>query len=155
MQRCEEEEPPEGLLDAMGLLQRGVRWVGFGPYDWVIELADAAAVQAVTPAFSTLADFECRGVAVCAGDGADAYVCRFFAPSLRIAEDPVTGSLQCVLGPHFAEKLGVTRLQARQLSRRGGELAVEVVGDRVRIGGSAVTVLRGRLADDAATTDAD
>ncbi len=154
VQRCEEEEPPEGLLDAMNLLHRDIRWIGFGPYDWVIELADAAAVAAVDPEFQALADFDCRGVAVCAADGDAGYACRFFAPSLRIAEDPVTGSLQCVLGPHFARKLGVTRLQARQLSRRGGELAVEVVGDRVRIAGSAVTVLRGELAEDATPSTA-
>ena len=145
-QECLEAEPPAGLLGAMNLDAGDARWVGFGPYDWVVELADAAAVGAVAPEFHALARFDCRGVAVCAADGDAGYACRFFAPSLRIAEDPVTGSLQCVLGLRFAEKLSVNRLRARQLSRRGGELAVEVDGATVRISGQAVTVTRGELA---------
>lgn len=145
-QRCGEAVPPEGLLEALKLGGGDARWTGFGPYDWVVELADAAAVAAVEPDFHLLAGFACRGVAVCAAEGDAGYACRFFAPSLRIAEDPVTGSLQCVLGPRFAQKLGVPRLRARQLSRRGGELGVEVDGPTVRITGAAVTVLRGELA---------
>ncbi|BAM03604.1 PhzF family phenazine biosynthesis protein [Phycisphaera mikurensis] len=147
-QACGEAEPPEGLIDAMKLQRGEVRWIGFGPYDWVIELADAAAVEAVAPAFEALAGFDCRGVAVCAADGTDGYACRFFAPALRIAEDPVTGSLQCVLGPRFAARLGRTSLRARQLSRRGGELRVGVdeAAGRVRIGGNALTIWRGELA---------
>ena len=146
-QRCEREDPPAGLLETLGVAAGDAAWIGFGPYDWIVELGHAAAVGAVAPDFAGLARFDCRGVAVCSADGAAGYACRFFAPSHRIAEDPVTGSLQCVLGPHFAAKLGRPDLTVRQLSGRGGELTVEVAGDRVRIGGRAVTVLRGELTE--------
>ncbi|HEY1734369.1 MAG TPA: PhzF family phenazine biosynthesis protein [Acidimicrobiales bacterium] len=73
------------------------------------------------------------------------YVLRVFGPNVGIDEDPVTGSAQCVLGPYWADRLGRTVLQAEQLSARGGRLRVEVDGDRVRVAGSAVTVLAGHV----------
>ena len=88
-----------------------------------------------------------------AGDGAPhAVLSRFFAPWAGIDEDPVTGSAHSVLGPYWATRLGATRLGAaelacRQCSARGGELAVAVDWEegRVRVTGTAVTVLRGTL----------
>jgi predicted PhzF superfamily epimerase YddE/YHI9 len=75
------------------------------------------------------------------------YVLRVFGPNVGIDEDPVTGSAQCVLGPYWADRLGRTVLHAEQVSARGGRLRVEVEvdGDRVRVGGSAVTVLAGQV----------
>ncbi len=78
--------------------------------------------------------------------GAD-FVSRFFAPRLGIDEDPVTGSAHCCLGPFWADRLGRSELIGRQVSRRGGVVRVSLAGDRVRIGGQAVTVLRGELLD--------
>ena len=74
------------------------------------------------------------------------FVSRFFAPAAGIAEDPVTGSAHCCLGPYWAERLGKTELLAYQASARGGEVWVRVEGDRVLLGGKAVTVMRGELA---------
>jgi predicted PhzF superfamily epimerase YddE/YHI9 len=62
-----------------------------------------------------------------------------------VDEDPVTGSAHCTLGPYWSERLGKSSFRAFQASARGGELRVEVAGDRVKLGGRAVTVLRGEL----------
>jgi len=72
------------------------------------------------------------------------FVSRYFAPELGI-EDPVTGSAHCTLVPYWSERLGKTRLRARQISRRGGELVLEHRGDRVSIGGEACLYLEGRI----------
>ncbi len=60
-------------------------------------------------------------------------------------EDPVTGSAHCTLGPFWAERLGRTELTGFQASARGGLVQVRPRGDRVLLGGQAVTVLRGQL----------
>ena len=57
----------------------------------------------------------------------------------------MTGSAHCALGPYWSERLGKTEFVAYQASARGGEIRVRVVGDRVKLGGQAVTVLRGEL----------
>ncbi|HRW37016.1 MAG TPA: PhzF family phenazine biosynthesis protein [Aquihabitans sp.] len=72
-------------------------------------------------------------------------VCRTFAPSAGIDEDPVTGSAHCLIGPWLAERTGRTSFLGRQASARGGTVAMEVAGDRVRLVGHAVTVWRGEL----------
>jgi predicted PhzF superfamily epimerase YddE/YHI9 len=73
------------------------------------------------------------------------FVSRYFAPAFGIDEDPVTGSTHCALAPYWSRQFGKTTLLARQLSARGGELKLELRGDRVGIGGQAVTVLRAEL----------
>mgnify|MGYP003693719595 CR=1 FL=1 len=73
------------------------------------------------------------------------FVSRFFAPRKGVPEDPVTGSAHCTLVPFWAGRLGRTRLTARQLSTRGGEIACELAGDRVRLAGHAVTFMEGSL----------
>jgi predicted PhzF superfamily epimerase YddE/YHI9 len=72
-------------------------------------------------------------------------VSRYFAPAAGIDEDPVTGSAHCTLGPFWAARLGREELTGFQASRRGGLVRVRPEGDRVLLGGRAVTVLRGRL----------
>lgn len=74
---------------------------------------------------------------------------RFFAPAVGIAEDPVTGAAHCVLATYWAKRLGKTTFRAHQASSRGGDVAVELVGDRVRLGGRAVTIFEGTLAPSA------
>jgi predicted PhzF superfamily epimerase YddE/YHI9 len=72
-------------------------------------------------------------------------VSRFFGPAVGIPEDPVTGSAHCALGPLWGERLGKSSLVGYQASSRGGLVRVTVAGDRVLLGGQAVTVLRGEL----------
>jgi len=100
------------------------------------------------PNFSALESVAARGVIVTAPatqNGFD-FVSRFFAPRSGVNEDPVTGSAHCALGPYWQERLGKSELLAYQASARGGVVRVRVAGDRVRLGGQAVTVLTGELA---------
>ena len=73
------------------------------------------------------------------------FVSRFFAPNAGIPEDPVTGSSHSTLIPFWSERLGKTRMIAKQLSPRGGTLYCEYCGERVKIGGTAVCYLQGDL----------
>ncbi|MGE5855277.1 MAG: PhzF family phenazine biosynthesis protein, partial [Syntrophaceae bacterium] len=73
------------------------------------------------------------------------FVSRFFAPAVGVDEDPVTGSAHCCLGPYWSGKLGRKSLRAYQASSRGGILRIGLKGDRVLIGGQAVTVMRGEI----------
>lgn len=77
------------------------------------------------------------------GEGGPDFVSRFFAPKVGVPEDPVTGSAHCTLAPYWARRLGKDRLLGRQISRRGGEVACRVGGDRVELGGAAVLYLEG------------
>jgi PhzF family phenazine biosynthesis protein len=73
------------------------------------------------------------------------FVSRFFAPLAGIDEDPVTGSAHCALAPYWSAQLGKTVMTGYQASARGGTVRVEVKGERVLLGGQAVTVLKGEL----------
>ena len=116
--------------------------------DWLVELESEPAVRALKPDLAALARIPARGVMVTAPSADPRYdfVSRFFGPAAGVPEDPVTGSAHCALGPYWAEKLGKARLLGHQVSARGGVVRVEPAGARVRLGGRAVTVLRGELA---------
>ncbi|MEY4513875.1 MAG: hypothetical protein RLZZ450_5997, partial [Pseudomonadota bacterium] len=73
------------------------------------------------------------------------FVSRFFAPAAGIDEDPVTGSAHCALTPFWAERLDKQVMRAQQISKRGGVLEVELLPERVKMGGRAVTVFTGAL----------
>jgi PhzF family phenazine biosynthesis protein len=103
------------------------------------------AVRALTPDFGRLARSGAWAViATATGRDCD-FVSRFFAPAQGIDEDPVTGSAHCTLTPFWAHRYGKNRLTAKQVSRRGGELACELAGDRVKIAGQAVLFLEGAI----------
>jgi PhzF family phenazine biosynthesis protein len=110
------------------------------------ELEDAAAVRAAAPDLPAVAALG-TGLCVTATGAGEAqpvdFVSRYFAPSHGIDEDPVTGSAHATLTPLWADRLGKTRLRARQVSRRGGALACALDGDRVRIGGQCRLVIVG------------
>jgi PhzF family phenazine biosynthesis protein len=139
-------DPPAELVQALG---RAPRWVGRNRLDYLVELDDEAAVRGLAPDLDRLRMVETRGLIVTARSaeaGAD-FVSRFFSPRLGIDEDPATGSAHCGLGPFWGERLGRSKLVGRQLSPRGGVIRVGLAGDRVRLGGQAVTVVRGELLD--------
>lgn len=113
----------------------------------LVELDSIQAVLDVTPHMNTLVRLPCRGVIVTAPgtDGVD-FVSRVFAPAYGISENPVTGSAHCLLAPFWSARRGKRTLLARQMSRQGGDLRLELADDdRVRIGGQAVTVARTEL----------
>ena len=141
-------EPVDAAPDLLPSLGAKARWVGRNCMDYLVELPDEAAVRNLAPDHAGLARVACRGVIVTAkaSQGTDAdFVSRFFAPQSGIAEDPVTGSAHCALAPFWRERLGKSELVGLQVSRRGGVVAVRCAGDRVFLGGNAVTVMRAEL----------
>jgi predicted PhzF superfamily epimerase YddE/YHI9 len=120
-----------------------------GGEDVLAVVPAAADVVGLDPDADALAGIAARAVLVSgpgeAGSPIDV-VSRVFCPSAGVVEDQVTGSAHCLIGPYWSARLGRPRLRARQASPRGGELIVDVRGDRVGVAGPAVTVMRGKLA---------
>jgi predicted PhzF superfamily epimerase YddE/YHI9 len=135
-------EPPSGLLAALGGAPREV-WKA---RDHLVVYDSAAEIAALKPDLIALADVDCWAAIVTAPGHDDTdFVSRFFAPAQGVPEDPVTGSAHTTLVPYWAKRLGRSALTARQLSRRGGLLHCRLHGDRVDIGGQAVTYLTGQI----------
>jgi PhzF family phenazine biosynthesis protein len=118
-----------------------------GDRNYLVELADETTVRELRPNFSLLTRLDASGVIVTApsDDERFDFVSRYFAPQVGVAEDPVTGSAHCMLGPWWASRLGKIEVVGHQVSSRGGVVRARVEGDRVRLAGRAVTVLRGEL----------
>lgn len=140
----QEVTPPPHLVEALGAEPRAVLR---GSMDYLVELGSEAEVRAVSPDFSLLQQIETRGVIVTAPAEAGGYDCvsRFFAPSVGLDEDAVTGSAHCAIGPYWGQRLGKTTMMAYQASARGGALRVRLDGSRVELAGRAVTVMIGSL----------
>ncbi len=120
-------------------------WVGQNRMDLLVEVPSAALVRQLQPDLAALAELPVRGVIVTAvGDGKYDFVSRFFAPRAGIPEDPVTGSAHCALAPYWGDRTGKAEMVGYQASARGGEVQV-INGDRVALGGHAVTVMEGQL----------
>ena len=136
--------PPAGLAGALGAEPREVLQTKF---DYVAIFDSAEAVRSLRPDFRALAQHAVRGIAVSAlaDDPAFDFVARFFAPAAGIDEDPATGSAYCGLLPYWAAVLNRTEMTAFQASRRGGILRLRLNGDRVILGGQAVTIWQGEL----------
>lgn len=131
---------PSGLDEALGAIPSQV-WQA---RDLLCVFHSAQQVRQLRPRFDAIAALDVHAViATAPGEDCD-FVSRFFAPSVGVDEDPVTGSAHCTLVPYWAERLGKKRFDARQLSARGGELDCELVGDRVILRGQSVTVLEGQ-----------
>jgi PhzF family phenazine biosynthesis protein len=136
-------------------LEAAVRALSISPvysgktrFDLFFEVATEAEVRGLSPDFAALEAVPYRGVVVTAKADAGApndFVSRFFAPGCGVPEDPVTGSAHCALGPYWREKLGKDDLVGYQASPRGGTVHVSCRGERVRLGGTAVTVVKGEL----------
>lgn len=139
-----ETAPPADLIGALGV---PVRYLGRTQCDYLAMLDAESDVRAVQPDFRRLCSVATRGVIVTAPSDDDRFdfVSRFFAPKLGIDEDPVCGSAHCSLGPFWGARLGKTELIGHQVSQRRGVIHVRLNGDRVVLGGHAVTVLRGEL----------
>ena len=139
--------PPGELIDALGIKPL---FVGRSRFDYLVEADSESAVRQLDPDLGTLSQIKARGVIVTSRADATAaydFVSRFFAPQSGVPEDPVTGSAHCTLAPYWCDKLGKKSLTGYQASVRGGIVRVRLEnGDqRVRLGGQAVTVLRGEL----------
>ncbi len=136
-------EPP-GLARALGV---EVKYVGKSRFDYLVEVESEEVLRNMEPDFKLLRSIPARGVIVTSLSNAPEYdfISRFFAPQSGVDEDPVTGSAHCCLGPFWGKRLGKSELVGFQASVRGGVVRVRMAGDRVILGGQAVTVLRGEL----------
>jgi PhzF family phenazine biosynthesis protein len=140
----EDATPPEELFRGLPVAPS---WVGRNQSDFLVEVVSEAAVRALVPDFAVLRKIPVRGVIVTARSEARGhdFVSRFFAPAAGVDEDPVTGSAHCCLAPYWAAKLGKSEMAGYQASARGGTVLVRLEGDRVVLGGNAVTVWSGGL----------
>jgi PhzF family phenazine biosynthesis protein len=139
----EQVTPCAGLLEALGGPPREV-WAS---RDYMIVYGSEAEILALQPNMPGLLHLDRFAVSVTAPastPGVD-FVSRFFAPAAGVPEDPVTGSAHCTLVPYWAQRLGQTKLTARQVSPRGGELLCELKADRVTMAGEGVLFLRGTI----------
>jgi len=149
--------PPQ-LIEALGAEPESV----LGARDYLCVYRTADQVRQLAPDMGKLTQLDRRGIIVTApgADGAGVpahsgqrtdfvsradFVSRFFAPAKGVPEDPVTGSAHTTLIPYWSRRLGKPKLFARQISRRGGELWCEDLGNRVKIGGRAVHYLTGEI----------
>jgi len=139
-----EAVPPAGLLEAFRIQPS---FVGRSTNDLLL-VVESEQISELEPDLHALRGIAgIRGVIV-SGPSTDPrfdFISRFFAPAAGIDEDPVTGSAHCCLGPYWSARLGKRTMTAYQASKRGGVLHVTVEGDRVILGGSAVTILQGEL----------
>jgi PhzF family phenazine biosynthesis protein len=123
------------------------RWVGRTTFDYFIEVGSADIIRNLEPDVGALSRIPVRGFLVTSASDSSEFdfVSRFFAPGVGIPEDPVTGSAHCALAPFWSERLGKTDMVGYQASSRGGVVGVGLRGERVKLRGNAVTVLRGEL----------
>jgi PhzF family phenazine biosynthesis protein len=133
--------PPRELIEGLGSAPLEV----LRSEDYFVVFSNEGDIVALNPDMELLGRLDLRGVIVTAqGDGID-FVSRFFAPTLGVDEDPVTGSAHCALTPYWSRRLGKMDLHAHQVSRRGGELFCMDRGDRVSISGRAVMYMEGTI----------
>lgn len=117
--------------------------------DYLVEVESEEALRALQPNLALLKSIGGRGVIVTSRAASPEFdfASRYFAPSFGIDEDPVTGSAHCCLGPFWQSRLNKDSFVAYQASTRGGVVRVQLKGKRVLLGGQAVTVMRGELAE--------
>lgn len=132
-------EAPEALLN--GLSHPPAKVLKSRDYFAVYE--DESVIKQIIPDYNYLNQLDTIGVIVTAASKDVDFVSRFFVPNSVIGEDPVTGSAHCNLIPYWAKELGKSKLHAKQLSAREGELFCEDKGDRVAMAGNAVLYMKG------------
>lgn len=137
---------PSNLIETLGADVQPQNIVA-NEFDFLVEVASESIVLAMQPDITRLSKIPVRGLIVTSRSDSSDYdfVSRFFAPAVGVNEDPVTGSAHCFLSPYWSQRLGRNELVGYQASPRGGVVKVRLDGDRVHLGGQAVTVLRGEL----------
>lgn len=128
--------PGLGISDPLGV---------YKSRDYVVEVATEKEVLNLNIDISLLNQIDVIGIIVTAPGSDCDFVSRFFAPNCGIPEDPVTGSAHSTLIPFWSEKLGKSTLHAKQVSKRGGELWCENIGERVTMSGNCVFYMKGEI----------
>ncbi|MBK8310315.1 MAG: PhzF family phenazine biosynthesis protein [Chitinophagaceae bacterium] len=134
-------EYPSELLASLGNPEiTGV----YSNREYLVELMNEQEVRRCTPDFSLMKKVDKMVIITAPGKEVD-FVSRFFAPTAGIDEDPVTGSAHSQLIPFWSNKLGKDIMQAKQLSKRGGDVYCELKGERVMMGGKCVFYMKGEI----------
>jgi predicted PhzF superfamily epimerase YddE/YHI9 len=136
--------PPDELLCALGSGRPLVEVVEANE-TYIAVYDSESAIRNIRPDFNRLERLHPFTVGLTAAGNDIDFVSRYFAPSYGVPEDPVTGSVHCILTPYWARRLDKKQLHARQVSERGGELWCEDAGERVILKGAAVLTLKGSL----------
>lgn len=113
--------------------------------DYIVVFSNEDEVLSEKPNISLLERLDLRCVIITSKSREYDFVARCFAPKFGVDEDPVTGSAYTQLVPYWSNKLGKSKLHAKQLSRRGGELFCELQGNRVNIAGTAIKYMEGTI----------
>jgi len=139
-----EAEPPAELLPALGVEALAV---AKNVFDYLVEVESEEILRGMSPDHSLLRKLPVRGVIVTARSSTAGFdfISRFFAPGSGIDEDPATGSSHTALGPYWGRKLGKSEMTGYQASARGGVVRVRLNGERIILGGQAVTVMEAQL----------
>jgi len=139
-------ELPKLLPKALGVVPK---YTARSQDDYLLEIEGEDELHSLSPDFGMLSRVSTRGVIVTCPSRSAKYdfISRFFAPAVGINEDPVTGSAHCCLGPFWGERLGRKEMVGYQASSRGGVVNVRLRGDRVVLGGRAITVAAGELSE--------
>lgn len=140
-----EAPDPPGIKEALGV---SPVYVGKNRFDYLVEIESEEVLRDIAPDLNMLKKIPARGVIVTAACETAEYdfISRFFAPASGIDEDPVTGSAHCCLAPYWHTKTGKKEMIAYQASKRGGVVYLSIRGDRVILGGKAVTVFSDEVA---------
>jgi len=133
--------PPSALIAGLGAEPIEV----LAADDYIAVFESEAIVRSISPDLAKLRELNLRGVSVTARGQHYDFVSRFFAPKFGVPEDPVTGSAHCELAPYWSSKLGKSSLNARQVSKRGGDVLCQVSGSRVILAGGAVTFMEAEI----------
>lgn len=137
-------EAPQELSDALNIPLTLVEKNQLG---YLVELDDEAMVRSIRPDFELLNSLAVTGIIVTSKSNSSSFdfISRYFAPSIGINEDQVTGSAHCALGPYWSKRLEKNPVVGYQASQRGGAIKVKVDGERVQLISHAVTIFKGNL----------
>lgn len=134
--------PPNDLLESLNRIPLECYK---GKTDYMLVFQNQQQITDLDPDFRLMKKVKARGI-ICTAPGESCdFVSRFFGPQSGIDEDPVTGSAHTTLIPYWSARLEKKTLTARQISKRGGTIYCEHLGDRVEIGGTAKTYLVGEI----------
>tara|TARA_B100000902_G_scaffold112659_1_gene113879 strand:+ start:84 stop:866 length:783 start_codon:yes stop_codon:yes gene_type:complete len=106
---------------------------------------DELSIKSMNPNLDILKTYPVRGLIISAESADYDFISRCFFPITGVDEDPVTGSAHTSLTPYWCNKLNKDTLFAKQVSARGGEIKCRLDGDRVILGGQAVTYMKGTI----------
>jgi len=135
---CEPMEVPPALTTVFGATPIAAAQ---SDYNILLEFATEQDIRNAAPSMQVIKDNTDMGVVITAkGTGEYDFISRYFAPNVKVNEDPVTGSAHCLLAPYWAQKLNKSHFKAWQASQRGGQVILENKPPRVMLGGTAVTV---------------